>query len=114
MGLSLKGSFGTPPVTQWQIRAWALANGSGTAHIDASNNFTSMTDNGTGDYTFTFSTNMPDSNYVITGSTGRNATPHFSLASNTRNLSNFKISTGTWASSYSNLDNDSIMLIVCK
>ena len=114
MGLDLKGSFGTPPLTQGQIRAWALADGNGTAHIDASNNFTSLTDNGTGDYTFTFSTNMPDSNYVITGSTGRNATPHFSLNSNARASSNFRISTGTWGSSFSPTNNDSIMLIVCK
>ena len=114
MCLDLKGSFTTPPLTQWQIRAWAKADGNGTAHIDASNNFTSLTDNGTGDYTFTFSTNMPDSNYVITGSTGRNATPHFSLNSNARAPSNFRISTGTWGSSFSPVNNDSIMLIVCK
>ena len=114
MGLSLKGSFGTPPVTQWQIRAWALANGTGTAHIDASNNFTSLTDNGTGDYTLSFSTNMPDSNYVITGSTGRNATPHFSLTGNARNTSSFTIATGSWGSSFNPVNNDSIMLIVCK
>ena len=114
MGLDLKGSFVTPPLTQWQIRAWALANGSGTAHIDASNNFSSLTDIGTGNYRFNFSTNMPDSNYVITGSTGRNATPHFSLQSNTRAASHFQISTGTWGSSYGTVDNDSIMLIVCK
>ena len=114
MGLDLKGSFGTPPLTQWQIRALAKADGNGTAHIDASNNFTSLTDNGTGDYTFTFSTNMPDSNYVITGSTGRNATPHFSLNSNARAPSNFRISTGSWGSSFTPVNNDSIMLIVCK
>ena len=60
MGLDLKGSFGTPPLTQWQIRAWALADGNGTAHIDASNNFSSLTDNGTGDYTFTYTNNHDD------------------------------------------------------
>jgi len=114
MGLDLKGSFSTPPTTQWQIRAWALADGNGTAHIDSSNNFSSLTDNGTGHYTFTFSTNMPDSNYVVTGSTGRNSTPHFSLNSNARGLSNFIISTGTWGSSYNPVNVDSIMLIVCK
>ena len=114
MGLDLKGSFGTPPLTQWQIRAWALADGNGTAHIDASNNFSSLTDNGTGDYTFTFSTNMPDSQYVVTGSTGRNATPHFSLNSNARAASNFRISTGTWASNFNPVNVDSIMLVVCK
>ena len=114
MGLDLKGSFSTPPTTAWQIRAWALANGTGTAHIDASNNFTSLTDVSDGTYTFSFSTNMPDTNYVVTGSTGRNATPHFSLNSNIRNASNFRISTGTWGSVYTAVNNDSIMLIVCK
>ena len=114
MGLDLKGSFSTPPLTQWQIRAWALANGSGTAHIDASNNFSSLTDLGNGNYRFDFSTNMPDGNYVVTGSTGRNATPHFSLQSNIRSTTHFQISTGTWASAYSAINNDSIMLIVCK
>ena len=114
MGLSLKGSFTSPPITQWQIRAWALASGTGTAHIDASNNFTGLTDLGTGYYRFNFSTNMPDSNYVITGSTGRNATPHFSLQGNARNTSNFEIATGTWGSAFTAVNNDSIMLIVCK
>tara|TARA_B100001057_G_scaffold455419_1_gene501938 strand:+ start:117 stop:461 length:345 start_codon:yes stop_codon:yes gene_type:complete len=114
MGLDLKGSFSTPPTTQWQIRAWALANGNGTAHIDASSNFSSLTDNGSGDYTFNFSTNMPDTAYVVTGSTGRNSTPHFSLNSNIRNASNFRINTGTWASGFNPVNCDSIMLIVCK
>tara|TARA_R100000458_G_C8045788_1_gene95138 strand:+ start:70 stop:414 length:345 start_codon:yes stop_codon:yes gene_type:complete len=114
MGLDLKGSFSTPPTTQWQIRAWALANGTGTAHIDGSNNFSSLTDNGEGNYTFSFSTSMPDSNYVVTGSTGRNATPHFSLKSNNRNTGTFQVSTGTYASNYVAADVDSMMLIVCK
>tara|TARA_R100001440_G_scaffold30134_1_gene48466 strand:- start:514 stop:858 length:345 start_codon:yes stop_codon:yes gene_type:complete len=114
MGLDLKGSFSTPPTTTWQIRAWALADGNGTAHIDASENFSSLTDNGTGDYTFNFSTNMPSTQYVVTGSTGRNASPHFSLNGNNRTTSSFRISTGTWSSSYNPVNNDSIMLIVCK
>ena len=88
-------------------------NNSSASPIDGIN-ISSGTDNGTGDYTFTFSTNMPDSNYVITGSTGRNATPHFSLNSNARASSNFRVSTGSWGSSFSPTNNDSIMLIVCK
>ena len=56
---------------------------------------------------------MPSANYVITGSTGRNATPHFSLSGNNRSTSSFTVSTGTWGSSYSETDVDSVMLIVC-
>ena len=114
MGIYLKGSFATPPITQWGIRAWALADGTGTVSILGSNNISSMTDVGTGTYQFNFTTNMPDANYVITGSTGRNATPHFSLQSNTRATNAFQCNTGTWGSSFNNVDNDSIMLVVCK
>jgi hypothetical protein len=52
----------TPPAP---VRAWVNFNGTGTVAIRASFNVTSITDNGTGDYTVNFSTAMPDSNYVI-------------------------------------------------
>jgi hypothetical protein len=39
-------------------------NGTGTVAIRASGNVSSITDNGTGDYTINFTTAMPDANYV--------------------------------------------------
>jgi hypothetical protein len=50
-------------------RAWVNFNGTGTVAIRASVNVSSITDNGTGDYTVNFATAMPDANYscVITG-----------------------------------------------
>jgi hypothetical protein len=53
-------------------RAWVNFNGSGTVSIRASVNVSSISDNGTGDYTVNFSTAMPDANYNISGSCGRN------------------------------------------
>jgi hypothetical protein len=50
-------------------RAWVNFNGTGTVAIRASGNVTSITDNGTGDYTVNFTTAMPDVNYSIVGST---------------------------------------------
>jgi len=47
-------------------RAWVNFNGSGTVAIRASFNVSSITDNGTGDYTVNFTTAMPDANYSIT------------------------------------------------
>ena len=44
-------------------RAWADLDGTGTATVDASGNISSVTDNGTGDYTLTFTTALPDANY---------------------------------------------------
>jgi hypothetical protein len=38
-------------------------NGTGTVAIRASGNVSSITDNGTGDYTVNFTTAMPDANY---------------------------------------------------
>jgi hypothetical protein len=41
-------------------------NGTGTVAIRASGNVSSITDNGTGDYTVNFTTAMPDANYAVT------------------------------------------------
>ena len=53
-------------------RAWVNFNGTGTVAIRASGNVSSITDNGTGQYTVNFTTAMPDTNFVAicTGSGG--------------------------------------------
>jgi hypothetical protein len=53
--------------TAYGCRAWVNFNGTGTVAIRASGNVTSITDNGTGDYTVNFTTAMPDVNYSISG-----------------------------------------------
>jgi hypothetical protein len=50
--------------TAYGCRAWVNFNGTGTVAIRASGNVSSITDNGTGDYTVNFTTAMPDANYV--------------------------------------------------
>ena len=52
---------GSAPV--FAARAWVNFNGTGTVAIRASGNVSSITDNGTGDYTVNFTTAMPDANY---------------------------------------------------
>jgi len=50
-------------------RAWVNFNGTTSpGTIRASFNVTSVTKNGTGDYTINFTTAMPDTNYSVTGS----------------------------------------------
>ena len=56
--------------TAYGCRAWVNFNGTGTVAIRASGNVTSITDNGTGDYTVNFTNAMPDANYSIVGSSG--------------------------------------------
>jgi hypothetical protein len=59
---------GTAPI--YPCRAWVNFNGTSTVAIRGSGNVSSITDNGTGDYTANFTTAMPDANYAVTASTG--------------------------------------------
>ena len=52
---------GTAPI--YMCRAWVNFNGTGTVAIRASGNVSSITDNGTGQYTVNLTTSMPDANY---------------------------------------------------
>jgi len=56
---------GSAPV--YACRAWVNFDGTGTVTIRESGNVSSITDNGTGDYTVNFATAMPDANYSGVG-----------------------------------------------
>lgn len=56
---------GTAPL--YACRAWVNFNGTGTAAILASGNVSSITDNGTGDYTINVAIAMQDANYSYAG-----------------------------------------------
>ena len=56
---------GTAPL--YMCRAWVNFNGTGTVAIRASGNVSSITDNGTGDYTVNFTTALADANYSLSG-----------------------------------------------
>jgi hypothetical protein len=58
----------------YKCRAWVNFNGTGTVAIRDSGNVSSITDNGTGDYTVNFTTAMTDENYCpqIACGTGAN------------------------------------------
>jgi hypothetical protein len=59
---------GSAPI--YGARAWVNFNGTGTVAIRASGNVSSITDNGTGDYTVNFTTAMSDANYGAVGTVG--------------------------------------------
>jgi hypothetical protein len=56
--------------TAYGCRAWVNFNGTGTVAIREDGNVSSITDNGTGDYTLNFATAMPDANYSVSFLTG--------------------------------------------
>jgi len=68
---TLQNAAGTgQPAMSGAAKAWVNFNGTSTVAIRASFNVTSITDNGTGDYTVNFTTALEDANYsVVTGGT---------------------------------------------
>jgi hypothetical protein len=68
-------------IASGRAKAWVNFDGTGTVAIRASYNVSSITDNGTGDYTVNFATALVDANYtVVVGG---------SLANNINNGANF-------------------------
>ena len=53
--------------TAYGCRAWVNFNGTGTPSIRASGNVSSITDNGTGNYTINFTNALVDANYSVSG-----------------------------------------------
>ena len=77
-------------------RAWVNFNGTGTVAIRASFNVSSITDNGTGDYTVNFTTALPDANYsaVRTSADSNVNTPIMSLSTISQTTSAIRYETG--------------------
>ena len=57
-------------VSQFTAKAWVKFNGGGTVSIDDSHNVSSITDNGTGNYTVNFSNAMANTSYSVHGTVG--------------------------------------------
>jgi hypothetical protein len=71
---------GTAPL--YLCRAWVNFNGTGTVAISGSGNVSSITDNGTGDYSVNFTTAMPDNTYAVCATAKNGSSFNGLLASN--------------------------------
>jgi hypothetical protein len=93
------GSASVPSdtVINGSAKAWVNFNGTGTVAIRASFNVSSITDNGTGDYTVNFTTALADANYsvcsvcclsdsIVAGNTDRGFSPRSYTTSSVRLL----------------------------
>jgi hypothetical protein len=69
---AFNSGYGSSAVA-YGCRAWVNFNGTGTVAIRGSGNVSSITDNGTGNYTVNFTNAMPDANYAWFTSGGRTA-----------------------------------------
>ena len=103
----------TSGVEVYTAKAWVNFNGTGTVAIRASGNVSSITDNGTGQYTVNFTTAMPDANYAVhgqssTGSaqvTGGGTTPQISTV-HTQTTSSVKVQYGFYTGNSNTIANN--------
>lgn len=78
--LKFNSGYGSA-ATAYGCRAWVNFNGTGTVAIRASGNVSSITDNGTGNYTVNFTVAMSDANYTAVTGGGIDS---YGIASNVR------------------------------
>lgn len=85
---TVKSNSSSPPVFQntsgtevgTLCRAWINFDGTGTVAIRAQFNVSSITDNGTGDYTLNFATAMSDTSYAVLGTNSGTTSPNRAVA----------------------------------
>lgn len=103
----------TSGVEVYTCKAWVNFNGTGTVAIRASGNVSSITDNGTGNYTVNFTTAMPDSNYCVGGSAKITNSSGATSANEPLTIGPYSLSTGSFGiyTNYDSTPNDG--QIVC-
>ena len=95
---------GSAPI--YGARAWVNFNGTGTVAIRASGNVSSITDNGTGDYTVNFTTAMSDANYSVvlpSMMTGGNTSQYFGVNTPSNNSYSTKTTSAVRLAVYNTL-----------
>jgi hypothetical protein len=93
-------------------KAWVKFSGTGTPTIAASYNVTSITDNGTGDYTVTFTNALSSANYCSVASAalgGGNAAVCYIITQATTGV---RVATGNIATTFSAVDADNVYVVV--
>jgi hypothetical protein len=108
--------------TAYGCRAWVNFNGTGTVAIRGSGNVSSITDNGTGDYTVNFTTAMADVNYAPVVSTsaigGLSTTPAMNSANNLAEVapttSAFRFTLPVWNNTAINVDQKYISVAIFR
>jgi hypothetical protein len=114
---------GTGPVEltkQSAAKAWVNFDGTGTIAARDSLNISGLADNGTGDYTVTFSNALSNANYSSTMSCGQDSTGNSGLraanglSSTTRTTSVIRVGTATVSSSSNrtSIDDNTISLLI--
>jgi hypothetical protein len=104
---------GIPTVKSQQLipTAWVNFNGTGTVAISDSENVSSITDNGTGNYSANFATNMANTNYATVTNGARLNNQYISTHYGNQQVSKVIIVTYT-INSTGGADTDTVAIVV--
>lgn len=96
-------------------KAWVNFNGTGTVAIRAQYNVSSITDNGTGDYTVNLTAAMVDANYAVTGIpeyTNTRPDPTICIAPSGRQTGSVRINVGMSNGLY--MDTNTVCVVIFR
>jgi hypothetical protein len=100
--------------TAFGVRVWLRYDGVNNT-IEASGNVSSVTDNGTGDYTINYANNLPDADCAVGAWSGRNANPTITGQANAHSVSGITIASGdSINSAWTPGDVDDVTIIIVK
>lgn len=97
-------------------KAWVNFNGTSTVAIRAGGNVSSVTDNGTGQYTLSYSTSFSDVSYALVGTcrggdSTDNSMEHIAISNTTPPTSSTTKLTNTWYTSYYDTEMANVQVI---
>ena len=98
-------------VVNGTAKAWVNFNGTGTVAIRRAFNVSSITDNGTGNYTVNLTTAMPDTSYAVLATCEYRTTMQTDLSARTTSSVNVTAAIGASGSSVVGLTDKSIIAV---
>jgi len=108
----LSTASGSAP--SYSARAWVNFQGTSTVVIRESGNVSSITDNGTGDYTVNFTTAMPDENFAVAATAGQPLTGSTRLIQQIYGYSTTSVSVNTINAALSSVDPTYVSAVVFR
>ena len=110
------GSASVPAdtIVNGTAKAWVNFNGTGAVAIRRAFNVSSITDNGTGDYTVNFTTAMVDANYAVSVNGSRNAMSNTDAMQNPYSFATTSVSVGYNSNNGTPVDVDALTVIIFR
>ena len=108
--LQINSGFGSS-ATAYGVRAWVSIDGTGTVGINASGNVSSITDNGTGQYSVNLTNAMPDINYTVVATAPMNGQVVSYMSTYTKTTSSVPIAVFAYNGGFADYDPIDVIIV---